>query len=172
MFRMVLLPQPEGPSSATNSPSPILNEASSTATTSPPAPRLGARKLLRSPLMSMRQRVDVDSISGGIFRLRGLEELALERLLELDRLDARELAVPDLLAAGVGVGRDHADRILHGLQLGDLELVGLGRGAADIFLDRNKRCIDAALAHELRGAPDRVGERLDLLGFLLDRLLQ
>ena len=53
MLRMVLLPQPEGPSRATNSPSSIRNEASSTATTSRPS----ARKLLRRPAISMRQRL-------------------------------------------------------------------------------------------------------------------
>ena len=52
MLRMVLLPQPEGPSRATNSPSLMRNEASSTATTSRPS----ARKILRSLSISMRQR--------------------------------------------------------------------------------------------------------------------
>src|SRR5258708_29014719 len=78
MLRIVLLPQPEGPSSATNSPSLMRNEASSTATTSRPS----ARKILRSLSISMRQR----SESGGIFGMRRLEELVGDGILELDRL--------------------------------------------------------------------------------------
>src|SRR5262245_66025577 len=97
MLRMVLLPQPEGPSSATNWPSSIRNEASSTATTSRPL----ARNVLRSPSISMRQRAwawRATSVSG-ILLLRCLEEPVGHCILELDRLlDARGLGVPDLLA--------------------------------------------------------------------------
>src|SRR5258708_30787772 len=95
MLRMVLLPQPEGPSSATNSRSLMRNEASSTATTSRPS----ARKILRSLSISMRQRGEG---SGGIFCMRRLEKLVGDGIFELDRLlDSGEFAAPDLLAAGL-----------------------------------------------------------------------
>src|SRR5215467_1002530 len=87
MFRIVLLPQPEGPSRATNSPSLMRNEASSTATTSRPS----AKKILRSLSISMRGL-------GGVFCMRRLEELVGDGILELQGLlDSGELAVPDLL---------------------------------------------------------------------------
>src|SRR4051812_23654328 len=98
MFKMVLLPQPEGPSRATNSPSLMRNDASSTARTSRP----WARKILRSLSISMRDL-------GGVFCMRRLEELVGDGVFQLDRLrDPGEFAVPDLLAAGVGLGRDQA----------------------------------------------------------------
>src|SRR6516165_6297502 len=99
MFRMVLLPQPEGPSRATNSPSPMRNEASSTATISRPS----TRKILRSLSISMRLR----DASGGVLGMRRLEEPVGDRVLEPDRLlYPGELAQPDLLAAGVGLRGD------------------------------------------------------------------
>src|SRR5262245_64082932 len=89
MFRMVLLPQPEGPSRAMNSPSLMRNEASSTATTSRPS----ARKILRSLSISMRQRSEDGSAR--VFGMRRLEELVGDGVLELERLlDPRQLADP------------------------------------------------------------------------------
>src|SRR5215470_5353878 len=88
MLRMVLLPQPEGPSSATNSPSSMRKEASSTATTSRPS----ARKVLRRRLISMRLRA---AVSGGVLGMRRLEELVGDGIRELDGLlDPGEVAVP------------------------------------------------------------------------------
>src|SRR5262245_21692631 len=111
MFRMVLLLQPEVPSRATNSPSLMRNEASSTATTSRPS----ARKSWRSPSISMRDL-------GGVFCMRRLEELVGDGILELQGLlDPGELADPDLLAAGVGFRRDQAIPVGDVLQLADLE---------------------------------------------------
>src|SRR5262245_20830346 len=98
MFRMVLLPQPEGPSRATNSPSSMRNEASSTARTSRPS----ARKTLRSLSISMRAL-------GGVLGMRRLEEHVGDGVLELEGLDdAGQLADPHLLAAGVGLRGDEA----------------------------------------------------------------
>src|SRR5215472_14281900 len=83
MLRMVLLPQPEGPSRATNSPSLMRNEALSTATTSRPS----VRKILRSLSISMRQRMDVSGPeSGGILGMRRLEEPVGDGVFQLDRL--------------------------------------------------------------------------------------
>src|SRR5690348_4008723 len=119
MLRMVLLPQPDGPSRATNSPSLIRNEASSTATTSRPS----ARKILRSLSISMRQRLEA---SGRVLGMRRLEELVGDGILEFERLlDPGELAQPDLLATGVGFGRDQPVPVGDVLQLADLQQVGL-----------------------------------------------
>src|SRR5262245_4018580 len=90
MFRIVLLPQPEGPSRATNSPSLMRNEASSTARTSRPL----AVNVLRSRSISIRQRAP----SGGVLGMRRLEELVGDGVLHLDRLQAGQLAIPDLAA--------------------------------------------------------------------------
>src|SRR4029077_7583446 len=126
MLRMVLLPQPEGPSRATNSPSWIRKEASSTATTSRPS----ARKLLRRPAISMRQRLGASG--GWIFGMRRLEELVGDGVLELDRLlDAGELAVPHRLAAAVGLRGYEAVPVGDVLQLADLQQVGVARGRTD-----------------------------------------
>src|SRR5471032_3246316 len=128
MLRIVLLPQPEGPSSATNSPSSIRNEASSIATTALPS----ATKLLRRPATSMRQRAET---SGGILGMRLLEESVGHGILALDRLlDAGQLGEPDLLAARVGVRGDQAVPIGDVLELADLQQVGAARGRADVAL--------------------------------------
>src|SRR3954464_4038847 len=95
MFRIVLLPQPEGPSRATNSPSLMRKDASSTATISRPPWLAGERNPLRSLSISMRQRAA--AASGGILGMRRLEELVGDGIFHLDRLQPGELAVPDLL---------------------------------------------------------------------------
>src|SRR5689334_9482574 len=160
MLRMVLLPQPEGPSRATNSPSWMRNDASSTATTSRPL----ARKPLRSLSISMRQRT-----SGRVLGMRRLDELVGDGVFHLDRLQSGELAVPDLLAARPGLWRDHAVPVADLLELADLEQVGFARGRADEALDRGQDGLGAARLDELHGPPDRVGERLDFLRLLVDR---
>src|SRR5690349_24816568 len=92
MLRIVLLPQPEGPSRATNSPSLMRNEASSTATISRSPWRSGTEKFLRSRSISIRQR----TASGGVLGMRRLEELVGDGIFHLDRLETGEIAVPDL----------------------------------------------------------------------------
>src|SRR5690349_11896471 len=140
MFRMVLLPQPEGPSRATNSPSLMRNETSSTATTSRPS----AWNVLQRPAMSIRQ--DEDDASAGILGMRRLQELVGDGVFHLDRrLDAGELAVPDLLAAGVGLGRDQAVPVADLLQLADLQQVRVLRGGADELLDGAQDLVGRAL---------------------------
>src|SRR6185312_901765 len=134
MLRIVLLPQPEGPSRATNSPSPMRKEASSTATTSRRSPPSWAKKVLRIPLTSMRQRAEA---SGGVLGMRFLEEAVGHGVGDLDRLpDAGHLAEPDLLAAGIGFRGDQAVPVGDVLELADLQQVGLARGRADVALDR------------------------------------
>src|SRR4051812_18968440 len=162
MFRIVLLPQPEGPSKATNSPSLMRNEALSTATTS----RSLARNSFCSRSISMRQRV---AASGGVLGMRRLEELLVDGIFHLDRLQAGELAVPDLLAALPRFRRDQAVPVADLLELADLKQVGLARGRTDEALDGGEDGLRAAGLDELNGAPDRVGEGLDLLRLLVDR---
>src|SRR3954462_10483237 len=162
MLRMVLLPQPEGPSRATNSPSLMRNEASSTATTS----RSLARNPLRSLSISMRQRA---AASGGVLCMRRLEEPVGDGILHLDRLDPAQLAVPGLLAARPGARSDQAVPVAHVLELADLEQDGFARRRADEALDRSQDGLGIAALDPLHGAPARVGEGLHLFRFLLDR---
>src|SRR5262249_16009470 len=148
MLRMVLLPQPDGPSRATNSPSLMRNVASSTATTSRPL----ARKVLRSPAISMRQRAVTSG--GWILGVRRLEELVGHPVLGLDRLlDAGELAVPDLFAACVGVCRDEPVPVGHVLKLADLQQVGVARGRAGEPLDGAENGLGRVGLDPLHGAP-------------------
>src|SRR6188508_1443448 len=163
MFRIVLLPQPEGPSRATNSPSLMRNEALSTATTSRPL----ARNSLLSRSISMRQRAA--AASGGVLGMRRLEELLVDGVFHLDRFQPGELAVPDFLAALPRVRRDQAVPVADLLELTDLEQVGLARGRADEALDGGEDGLGVAGLDELHGAPDRIGEGLYLLRFLVDR---
>src|SRR5262249_21624612 len=122
MLRMVLLPQPEGPSRATNSPSLMRNEASSTASTSRPL----AVNVLRSRSISIRQRA---ACSGGVLGMRRLEELVGDGIFHLDPLlQAGQLAVPDLLAARPVLRGDQAVPVTNLLELADLQQIGvLGR---------------------------------------------
>src|SRR6476620_680262 len=152
MLRIVLLPQPEGPRRATNSPSLMRNDASSTATTS----RSLARKPLRSLSISMRQRAA--GASGGVLGMRRLEEPVVDGVLHLDRLQAGQLSVPDLLAARPGVGLDQAVPVGDVLELADLEQVGLARGRADKTLDGAQDILRAVGLDPLHRAPRGVGE--------------
>src|SRR5436190_2688448 len=167
MLRIVLLPQPEGPSRATNSPSLMRNEASSTATTSRSPSLPEARNPLRSLSISMRQRAA--AALGGILAMRRLEEPVVDGVLHLDRLQAGQLAVPDLLAARPGVGLDQAVPVGDILELADLEQVGLARGRADKALDGAQDVLRAVGLDPLHRAPSGVGEGLDLLRLLVDR---
>src|SRR6185437_14900297 len=165
MLRMVLLPQPDGPSRATNSPSLMRNEASSTATISRPS----TVKFLRSRSISIRQR----TASGGVLGMRRLEELVGDRIFHLDPLlQPGQLAVPDLLTARPVLRRDKAVPVADFLELADLEQVGVLRRRADERLDGAEDRLRAVGLDPLLGAPRGVGEGLDLLRLLLDRGLE
>src|SRR5262249_36091273 len=148
--------------------SSILNEASSTATTSRPS----AKKVLRIFSISMRQR-DVTSgkhlLRGRILGVRRFQEAVGDGVLELDRLlDAGELAVPYFLAARIGVRRNQAVPVGDVLELADLEQIGIARGRADEALDGAEDGLGVIGLDPLHGPPDRIGEGLRLLRLLLD----
>src|SRR5262249_21128568 len=148
------------PSRATNSPSLMRNDASSTATTSRPS----AVKFLASRSISIRQR----AASGRVLGMRLLEELVGDGVFHLDRLPPRQLAVPDLPAA-LPVGRgDQAVPVGDLLELADLQQIGIVRGRADERLDGAEDGLRAVGLDPLLGAPGGVGEGLDLLRLLVD----
>src|ERR1044072_1249548 len=108
MLRMVLLPEPDGPSSATNSPRRMLKETSRTASMAAPA----SWKVLLNPLTSMRA-VSGDRCNGipeivcasnvrtstWIGFSRRLDEAGTDDVGDGERLDARHFAEPNLSAA-------------------------------------------------------------------------
>src|SRR5690242_14293373 len=162
MLRMVLLPQPDGPSRATNSPSLMRNEASSTAIISRPL----TEKFLRSRSISIRQR----TASGGVLGMRRLEELVGDGIFHLDvLLQSGQLAVPDLLTALPRVGVDQAVPVADFLELAELQQVGVFRCRADERLDGGEDVFRAVGLDPLLGPPRGVCEGLDLLRLLLDR---
>src|SRR5690349_23181608 len=160
MLRIVLLPQPEGPSRATNSPSLMRNDASSTATTSRPS----AEKFLRSRSISIRQR----AASGGVLGMRRLEELIGDGIFHLYGLQSGQLAVPDLLAARPSLGLDQAVPVGDLLEFADLQQVGGARGRADERFDGAQDVLGAVGLDPLHGSPSGIGECLHLLRLLLD----
>src|SRR5262249_36909517 len=98
-LRTVLLPEPEGPSSATNSPRLMLNDTSRTASTSPPP----SWKLLARFFTSMRGNAstagsvtDAPSSGSAWERRAGfVDESRSHDLADCEWLDACHLAEPD-----------------------------------------------------------------------------
>src|SRR5579859_4330680 len=141
MFSTVLLPDPDGPSKATNSPLAMVKETSLTASSSVP-PR---RNDLPSPRTSIRVCPGSDlpgagrgalaalSIrSGRIGLLRRLGKARIDDLRHGDRLDAGQLAEPDLGAPVEARLVDLAGIVDEALHLADVERGGVARGAAQV----------------------------------------
>src|SRR3954471_5475807 len=90
MLRIVLLPQPEGPMRATNSPSTMSNDTDSTAWRArPPSPYVLRR--LRTPM-----RTGAAAVISSELLLRGEDEARIDDVRERDRLDVGAFAEPDL----------------------------------------------------------------------------
>src|SRR6185436_19532317 len=144
MLRMVLLPEPDGPSRATNSPRRMLKETSRTASMAAPA----SWNVLLNPLTSMRA-ASGDRCNGipetfcasnvctsaRIRFSRRLDEARADDVGDGERLDARHLAEPDLAAACKTIRIDGAVVVGNFFQRSDFQDVGAARRAADIRLD-------------------------------------
>src|SRR5664280_2424828 len=88
MLRIVLFPQPDGPSNATNSPFRIANDTSLTACIADP---WKGKDLLRC-CTSIR----IIAASGRVGLLRLKDEVGHDDIVHRDRLDAGQLAEPQL----------------------------------------------------------------------------
>src|SRR6266481_1869316 len=118
----VVLPQPEGPSSATNSPRPILIESSLRAATSRPAGPAKRRDTASS--RSSLKSLFIDLRSFGLLRADLLVPFAegIDHLLGVERLRVRELCdpfvvfgPPEFLDHVLALLRRHRQRhVLHG----------------------------------------------------------
>src|SRR6185503_2030886 len=167
MLSTVDLPQPEGPTSATNSPSRTSRDTPATARTS----RAPSTKVFSRSRIAIRTRETVTA-SRLVLRLRLPDEAHVHRLRVRDGLVERG-GDPHLLAAGV-VGLVHhevpvedgavvAHRLEHGLA-GECLHVGLVKEIHDFVV--------FGLPDPLLRAVARVHIGLDEVGRLLDRLLE
>src|SRR4051794_28288374 len=128
MLRTVLLPDPDGPSSATNSPGLIENDTSFTASRTSPPSWNDFDSPGTSTLSSAAVSRDTGALSGRIRLARRVDELGRDHVVDGHRLDAGELAEPDLRSA-LEPGRvDDAVVIGDLLHQLDLEQVRLLRG--------------------------------------------
>src|SRR5271154_3689118 len=99
MLSTVLLPDPDGPSSATNSPWAMVKETSFTASSSP-APNRNDIFNRRTSTRAGTPRVTVTrSSAGGIGLLGGEGEARIDDPRHWDRFDAGQFAEPDFRPA-------------------------------------------------------------------------
>src|ERR1700676_5412817 len=177
MLRMVLLPEPDGPSRATNSPRRTLNETSRTASIAVPA----SWKDLLNALTSMRRTSG--NPGNGVadmpcaFKSSRSSRIGFSSIFDKGRthhfgngeqLDAGHFPKPDFFAARKTCRIDGGVIVDDFLQGRDFEDVGAARRAADIGLDRLIDLVWRMCLDPLGGSPDRRNERLHLGRVLVD----